>query len=381
VGGAPSIRANGVQLWSVVLEEGTVPNGQHTLKVEAFGGGGTTEATISVTVDLGPTTGATRPQAGVLFYANFGNEDETRVLANPSIVGALFQVYWSEFEPERRDFRWKQLDDFISRWRAAGKKVAVRVLWSSSGYWPDPTAKRPTPKWVWDVGARFAYHAQSDTEIPLFWDPIYREHAGAFLDALSARYDGNPDVMFIDATPGAETNPYRFGTIDQNDPGFRAVFVQTAASDGTTYTDERWELMVAAWLRSVRTRFPTLPVLITLNRGAMPDAPSRLAQIGDLAVSQGFWVGQNGLKGSSYTNSASQQMWLDWGSRARLFFETAAATGAEVGTMEEVVDAAIRVGADFLNVYAVDVVRATPGASTYDPAWEAALIRAAARLR
>lgn len=323
---------------------------------------------------------AVRPGTGVLFYANYANESETRVLSNPSIVGALFQIYWSEVEPAQGDFRWSALDANIARWRAVGKKVALRVMWSSSGYWPDPAAKRPTPQWVWAAGARYAYHAASGTEVPLFLDPVYRAHAYAFLDALAARYDSSPDILFLDITPGAETNPYRFGTIDQNDPGFRDVFQQTVASDGLVYSDDRWWTMLQSWLSSVRPHFPTLPLLATLNRGAMPDAPSRMTDVGDFAVASGLRVGQNGIKGSSYLNLPSDSMWFRWGSQTGNFQEMSAATGSTVGTMQEVVDAAIRVKCDFLNVYAEDVVRATAGTSTFDPAWEAALQLAATSL-
>jgi len=327
-----------------------------------------------------PPSLATRARAGVLFYASYLNENETRVLSNSSIVGALFQIYWSAIEPAQGDFRWSALDAHISRWRGAGKKVALRVLWSSSGYWPDPSAKRPTPQWVWNAGARFAYHAPSDTEIPLFWDPIYRSRAHDFLDALATRYDSNTDILFIDVTPGAETNPYRFGTIDENDPGFRDVFLQTVASDGQRYGDALWLATLQSYLSSVRSHFPTMPLLATLNRGAMPDAPSRMTEIGDIAALSGLHVGQNGIKGSSYINLPSESSWFRWGDQTGVFQEMSAATGLEVGTMQDVVNAAIRVKCDFLNVYAQDVVKATIGTSSYDPAWDAALRTAAADL-
>lgn len=329
---------------------------------------------------VAPPPAAQRAAAGVLFYANHLNEAESRVLTHPSIVGALFQIYWSEIEPAPGDYRWSQLDANLQRWRGAGKKVALRIMWSSSGYWPDPAAKRPTPQWVWDAGARHAYHAASGTEIPLFWDPIYQRHARAFLDAVAARFDGDVDVLFIDATPGAETNPYRSGTIDQLDPGFREVFVGTAASDGTYYSDDLWWATLRSYIGTLKARFATLPVLVTLNSGALAGQPSRLQQVGDLAVASGLRVGQNGLKGSSYTDAGSRTNWLRWGNQTGVFFEMASATGATEGTMQEVVDACIRVSCDFLNVYATDVLKATPGITGYDPAWAAALGAAAAAL-
>jgi hypothetical protein len=34
------------------------------------------------------------------------------------------------------------------------------------------------------------------------------------MERLADRYDGNPNLLFVDVTPGAETNPYRFMTIN-----------------------------------------------------------------------------------------------------------------------------------------------------------------------
>ena len=343
----------------------------------------------SVAADPGPGRGGgadggsdrvERPTSGALFYASYGNELDTQVLANPSIVGALYQLYWSEVEPAQGMFDWAALDAHIARWKSAGKKVALRVMWSSSGYWPDPAAKTPTPQWVWAAGAKNARHAGSQTEIPLFWDPIYLAHAHAFLDTLAKRYDQNPDVLFVDVTPGAETNPYRFGTIDQLDPAFRSVFLKTVASDGTRYTDAIWWAMLQAFIPAAKAHFPSLRVQVTLNAGAMPGDASRLQAVGNLAVASGLQVGQNGLKGSSYPAGGGANPWTAWSVQAPVFFEMFEATSAAEGTMQEVVDACLRAHCDFLNVYAKDVVRATPGTATYDPASAAALASAAASL-
>jgi hypothetical protein len=300
------------------------------------------------------------------------------VLANPSIAGGSYVVFWSEVEKAQGQFEWAKMDASIAEWKAAGKGVSICVMWSASGYWRNPAAKTPTPQWVWDAGAKFALHSPSGTEVPLFWDPIYLKHAHAFLDALAAKYNRESAVFYIDATPGAETNPYRFGTIDLYDPGFRGVFTSTKASDGTTYTDALWGSALHTYITTVRDHFQQpaisgLPVLITLNKGAMPGSKSRTQEIGDLVVSSGMWVGQAGLKGGAYTGRAAVAPWLKWGASTKVFFETASAAIGATGTMQELVDACQRAGCNWLNVYAVDGLRATPGTRTYDHAWDAAL--------
>jgi len=313
-----------------------------------------------------------RAATGNLYFASYGAKDDPLIIANPAIAGGLYNVYWSEIETSDGVFDWSKVDQHIATWAAAGKGVALRIKWSSSGYWPDPMAKTPTPQWVLSAGAGYVYHADSGTEVPLFWDPIYLKHAHEFLAAFAARYDKHPGVLFVDATPGAETNPYRAGTIDEQDPGFAAVFAAKKASDGTQYSDALWWATLQTYIGSVKSHFKSLPVLVTLNRGALAGAPSRLEQVGDLVAAKGIWVGQNGLKGSSNTGSAADK-WLKWNESTQVFFEMAEATGNAEGTMQQVVDACLRVRCDWLNVYKTDVAKGTPGESGYDASWDQAL--------
>ena len=75
---------------------------------------------------------------------------------------------------------------------------------------------------------------------------------------------------------------------------------------------------------------------------------------------------------ASYTGSAADS-WLRWGQTTSVFFEMAEGTGTTTGTMQEVVDACLRAGCDWLNVYNRDVIKATPGESNYDATWDQAL--------
>lgn len=109
------------------------------------------------------------PDAGLLYYAkaDYAFADNKEVIANQHICGAFFQVIWSEVEREKGECDWSQLDQWMQPWLKAGKKVAIRIMWSTGGNWPKPYYKTPTPRWVWREGAAFAYHRQSQTEIPL----------------------------------------------------------------------------------------------------------------------------------------------------------------------------------------------------------------------
>jgi hypothetical protein len=324
------------------------------------------------------------PGGGLLYYAKADSafSENKDVIANPHICGALFQVIWSEVEKENGKCDWSQVDQWIAPWLKADKWIAIRIMWSTSGYWPKPYYKIPTPRWVWHEGAKFALHAPSRTEIPLIWDPIYQKCAWRFLGQFAARYGDNPKLLFVDVTPGAETNPYRFGTINRLNPEFKESFENTKASDGRSYSDQLWLESIKEWVDASARLFRQTPLLVTLNVGGMPGS-DRSVLIGDYCVKRGFYVGQNGLTGSSYqsTEAGRSAAFIRWSKQTHLFFEMAARTGQRTGSLMEVMKAAERIHCSYLNVYPEDVVRGTRGQPKFDPVYEEALAYGARVLR
>lgn len=315
------------------------------------------------------------PAAGLLYYAkaDYAFADNRAVIANPWISGALFQVIWSEVEKEEGRCDWRALDRWIRPWLDSGKSVAIRIMWITSGAWPRPYYKTPTPRWVWQKGAKFAYLAATGTEIPLIWDPIYQQCAWRFLEQFAARYGDHPQLLFADITPGAETNPYRFGLNNPANLAFKDTYAQTKASDGRSYSEELWLETVQAWIDASARRLPRTPLLVTLNVGGLRGG-DRATIIGDYCVQRGIYVGQNGLSGRSYAeDSARKRAFLGWSGSTRLFFEMVARTGGRTGTLREVLQAAERIRCNYLNVYPGDVQRGTRGQPDFDPAYEAAL--------
>ena len=323
-----------------------------------------------------PTRAVRERGAGLLYYAkaDYAFADNQRVIANPHIIGALFQVIWSEIEKKDGECDWREVDQWIKPWLGAGKKVAIRVMWSTSGAWPRPYYKTPTPRWVWQKGAVFAFHERTGTEIPLIWDPIYQKYAWRFLEQFARRYGGNPGLLFVDVTPGAETNPYRFGTINRTDPGFKDAYEKIKTSDGRNYTEDLWLESIKEWVDASDRIFQHTPLLVTLNVGGLR-AGDRLITIGDYCASRGFYVGQNGLGGGSYRDSESgrTQAFLRWAGQSKLFFEMVQRSGGHTGTLMEVMQAAERIHCSYLNVYPEDVLLGTRGEKNFDPAFEAAL--------
>jgi acetyl esterase/lipase len=316
--------------------------------------------------------GAALP-TGLLYFASYPQRDNPAPVANPNLVGALFTIYWSDIERQQGVFDWSDIDRRLAMWTSAGKKVALRIMWSSSGNWPEPAAKHPTPQFVLDAGAVTVRSESSKTDIPLFWDPIYQKHAASFLREAARKFDGNPNLLFFDVTPGAETNPYRFRRINVNEPEFKQRFADTPASDGRKYTHELWLETVKQGVDSAVAQFKKTPLLVTLNAGSL-DGPEQFQAIGDYCVSHGCYVGQNGLNARSYdSESARKTAFRDWAAKTKFYFEMVDASGGNTGSLMDVVKAAERIGCSFLGVYAADVLRGTKGQANFDPEFEAAL--------
>ncbi len=318
------------------------------------------------------TAGASAP-TGLLYFASYQERDNPAPARNPYVIGALFTIYWSDVEPREGVFDWTALDRRIAVWTAAGKKVALRIMWSSSGNWPEPAAKHPTPQFVLNAGAVTVHSESSKTDIPLFWDPIYRKHAARFLREVARKFDGDPNVLFVDVTPGAETNPYRFRRINVAEPEFKPRFLAASASDGQRYSHQLWLETVKQSVDVAKAAFQKTPLLVTLNVGSL-DGPEQFEPMGTHAVSRGCYVGQNGLNSRSYNeDSPRKTAFRDWGAKTRLYFEMVDASGNNTGSLMDVMKAAERIGSHYLGVYAADVLRGTKGQGNFDPEYEAAL--------
>lgn len=116
----------------------------------------------------------------------------------PGLTTVYLRIPWSFLEPEEGVFNWSVVDGPAQRWIARGKQIALRISCSES--W----MRYATPQWVEAAGAK-GYNftpGRLDEDGP-FWepdydDPVFLEKLDRFLAAMAARYDGNPEVAFID---------------------------------------------------------------------------------------------------------------------------------------------------------------------------------------
>jgi len=117
----------------------------------------------------------------------------------PGLSTIYLRVPWAMIEPEEGRFNWAMLDTPAQRWIDKGRKVAFRITTSEN--W----MRFATPEWVKNAGAKGTYYEFGKGPVengahwdPDFEDPVFLEKLGHFLQAMAARYDGNPDVAFVD---------------------------------------------------------------------------------------------------------------------------------------------------------------------------------------
>lgn len=181
--------------------------------------GGWSAASLLAGLVAGPTPAAEVPAASLVrrqfsetdtVFANPGQGWMTSARRPPALPRLPYSVAyvrfnWADAEPEEGHYRWALIDDVIAAWRPHGVTVALRVMTCnahSQGYYT-------SPKWLFDAGCKGHEYLRGGDDPtsggrripriePDYADPLYLEKHGAFLRALGARYDGHPDLEFVD---------------------------------------------------------------------------------------------------------------------------------------------------------------------------------------
>jgi hypothetical protein len=117
---------------------------------------------------------------------------------------AYWRFEWNDLQPGATSYNWKIVDSSIDAWKTKGTKFSFRVMTTnphSNGYYS-------SPKWLFDAGCRsFEYVGSGDavqggeklTRIePDYSDANFLSAHGKFIAELGRRYDGNPDIEFVD---------------------------------------------------------------------------------------------------------------------------------------------------------------------------------------
>jgi hypothetical protein len=110
----------------------------------------------------------------------------------PETIGYV-RDNWPEFQPAEDTYDWSIIEDLRERMVADGGKISFRIQTVKPPPWG---SGHGVPDWLLAQGAQVVEGELS--EEPLFADCLFLEAHGKFIDALRERYDGDPDVAFID---------------------------------------------------------------------------------------------------------------------------------------------------------------------------------------
>ncbi|MSU59816.1 MAG: hypothetical protein EXS35_16890 [Pedosphaera sp.] len=119
---------------------------------------------------------------------NLNTNDYAFTRRNTNVDGALGWFNWSELEPAEGATNFAVIDSFAQPWLAEGKKLAIGVVTSPDG----------VPAWVYAAGAASVTGEPPANRVyPVYWDAVYQQKFGAFLQRLAARYANDPNLELI----------------------------------------------------------------------------------------------------------------------------------------------------------------------------------------
>lgn len=117
----------------------------------------------------------------------------------PGCNVVYLRLPWSWLEPEEGKFNWNAIDTPAQQWISRDGQIAFRITVSET------LPGGATPEWVARAGAKTIRWNWAKGPDPngKFWecvpdDPVFLEKYGNFLKAFAARYDGRPEVAFVD---------------------------------------------------------------------------------------------------------------------------------------------------------------------------------------
>ena len=252
---------------------------------------------------------AAEPGYGLLV---FGGDANSAILGNAGALGVNPLLTWAALEPSEGVYDWSPLDTVLEAARAVGKRVAPRLLTNAGDY------AQATPLWVFDAGAAaYAFDEGSTTPQPVPTDGVFRQKFDAFLAAFGARYDGQPDIEFIQTNAGmGGYGEMVWGT----SPGTQPPGWSADVEIGT----------VEFWIDRWREAFPHTHLVLMENFIGEEIAE----QLTDYGVARGFYLQAN----SPEQGRGSQAILMRQADRTKIVLEIEnngcrAATGAAFDEM------------------------------------------------
>jgi hypothetical protein len=231
------------------------------------------------------------------FIENYGSKLEPSDTLEdwPGLSVIYLRVPWAYLEPKEGEYNWSLFDTPAQRWIAKGKQIAIRVSCSES--W----IRYATPKWVQGAGAKgidFEFGKGPRPGGPLwdpdYLDPVFLAKLDRFLAAMALRYDGNPNVAFIDVGS--------FGMWGEGHTGF------------SSQLNEEQTLTVAKKHIDLHTKYFSRTILCISDDVAGSGKPGRHFPVMEYALSNGVTMRDDSIlveppPNSWYHAEMAQEFW------------------------------------------------------------------------
>ncbi len=116
----------------------------------------------------------------------------------PEFSIVFMRFAWAFLEPRKGEYDFSMIDSVINRYAATGRQVAFRISTAETGF---PYA---TPSWVYDEGCQYyrwdnsGVNVNGENLMVDFNDPIFLKYQRKLTEELAKRYDGNPNIAFVE---------------------------------------------------------------------------------------------------------------------------------------------------------------------------------------
>ncbi len=147
------------------------------------------------------------------------------LLEFPGMDHLYLRLAWAYLEPREGQFNWAVLDRIIEKWTAHGLGIAFRISCKETST-DRPEQQFATPRWVRDAGARGGHYRMGQAVgpdgpwEPDYGDPVFLAKLDTFLAAFAARYDGRPEVRYVDIGSLGDWGEGHTWAGSRTEPGF-----------------------------------------------------------------------------------------------------------------------------------------------------------------
>ncbi len=145
---------------------------------------------------------------------NIEFSESDSVFANPGqgwmssrLPGSIkyIRIGWAELEPEKGKYNWGPFERAIEEGREKGRKISIRIMTCNA----HSKTYYTSPKWLFDYGCKGIEYLRGGDDPtfggirtlriePVYSDPLFLYHHEEFIKALADKYNGSPDLEFLD---------------------------------------------------------------------------------------------------------------------------------------------------------------------------------------